>query len=174
MNLTLECADVGRVNGLLILLVVRVDKYFLVGRESWLGDYGYMAFVALSHKVKSSLNLERHEAESGHLGYEVLNFVSEERLDGVAQLLSSRAFEHSTTVLRDERNHVRIDLTDNECVHIEELTHTLHRQISCHRAVDVSGVCVLMMIGNNLPLICLDHKLHRIKESGNCSTSCHR
>lgn len=66
----------------------------------------------------------------------MLKFVAAESLDEQEETGSQiKRLKNLSFVFRYEGSDVRVDLADDECIYVEQLTQPLHWQVASHRAI---------------------------------------
>lgn len=95
-----------------------------------------MAFVSLDDDVEDTSEVAWQDTETVKLSDAVFDSISGERLRDEHDLFAELRVQHLPVVDRDEGYHVRVDLGDDEGVHVEELRQSLHGQVLADRAVD--------------------------------------
>ena len=134
------------------------------------GDDCDLALVLLRHQVRHALHIERQHAQSLHLVDQVFDFIAQQRLHRVDELVFQFGLKDSAAIPWNERHHVGVHLWHYERVNVEQFRHPLHRQVCRNRPVNVSGKRWIRMIWLYLPVFIFDQQFHRVEKHGDRGT----
>eukprot|EP00353_Schmidingerella_taraikaensis_P010131 CAMPEP_0185574642 /NCGR_PEP_ID=MMETSP0434-20130131/6054_1 /TAXON_ID=626734 ORGANISM="Favella taraikaensis, Strain Fe Narragansett Bay" /NCGR_SAMPLE_ID=MMETSP0434 /ASSEMBLY_ACC=CAM_ASM_000379 /LENGTH=142 /DNA_ID=CAMNT_0028191281 /DNA_START=1030 /DNA_END=1458 /DNA_ORIENTATION=- len=95
-----------------------------------------MTFVTLKNDTRDPLDVVRQDTERVSLLQKVLDCISSEFFHGAQEPFLELRVEDLPRIDRDEGAHVRVDLTHDESVDVEELGQALHGQVARHGPVD--------------------------------------
>lgn len=95
-----------------------------------------MTTVRLKNQISNSFQILWEKTHIRQLIYTVAHLITKKSLDLCIDAATQPGLAVRKSIRGDERSHVRIDLTDDEGVDVEELAHPGQRKVAGNTSID--------------------------------------